>query len=144
MYHKTAWYTKLYFAWKANPDWEKITTQSFRWFAEQASLHNAKYIQNNRFLITCKLKLILSWWPFFGLFLVNDLQTPPILKKSRLDILVQIVEKRPETNEKRIIKKNIDPVLDKDMQTPLPQKEPDWFLIQIVEKRPETNEKRKN
>ena len=34
------------------------------------------------------------------LFLVNDMQTTPSpLKKSRFDILVQIVEKRSETNE---------------------------------------------
>ena len=40
----------------------------------------------------------------FGLLLNNDMQTsphPPILKKSRFDFLVQIVEKHSETNKKR-------------------------------------------
>ena len=37
------------------------------------------------------------------LFLDKDMQTPPPLKKRCFDFLVQIVEKRFETNEKRKI-----------------------------------------
>ena len=39
-----------------------------------------------------------------GLFLVNEMQTPPPLKKSRFNFLIQVVEKRSETDEKRKIK----------------------------------------
>ena len=49
--------------------------------------------------------LIFSSSIILGPVLLNDLQTP--LKKSRFDFLVQIVEKRSETNEKQE-KKNYD------------------------------------
>ena len=36
-----------------------------------------------------------------GPILVKDMQTPPSIKKSRFDLLVQIFEKRSEAIEKR-------------------------------------------